>query len=977
MSIQPFDNSRIAMNLVFLCLITWPLHTISGQEVDFAKQIRPILNQHCLACHGLDKEHREADLRLDNFEDATDFAIVPGDPDGSELFNRISSTDASEVMPPPEHGSLTAGEIELIRSWIASGAEYTQHWAFVKPQMPQVPASGFKSWAHNEIDHFIANQLEARHLSPSQHSDWHRLIRRAALDLTGLPPSEEQVRRIVEQPTLKTYEALVDEWLASPAFGEHWAAMWLDLARYADSIGYTEDHERTIWPWRDWVIRSFNENKPFDQFTVEQLAGDLLPDATEDQRLATAFHRNTVSNSEGGTIDEEFRVIAVKDRVNTTVNVWMGITMRCAECHTHKYDPISIQEYYQFYAFFNQTADADRSDEEPRLELITQEQRNRLASLIAEIDEVKRKNSQSANVTLLAPLSVLASSKTSWKIHEDQSIGLVGEIPDNEDLSITFTLLPGTHHGLKLEAMPEPKTGNRVGLSDSGNFILSLVKAELGSKSGAADKDSPKPKPIAFSDAAADFSQMDYDIHYVIRAEADEFGWAVFGAPDGFASNRTAVLTFAEPIVVDSPTELTVSLLFRSKAWPKHIISRLRMSSINSEQPAEKFRNKELDPYAAQLSELERQQNELANPIRVPIISELPVDERRTTQLMIRGSYLNPGETVAAAVPASFHAFPAEAPNDRLGVARWLLDAENPLTARVTVNRFWARIFGRGIVETEEDFGTQGSMPTHPDLLDWLATDFQRNGWNVKRLLKQLVMSSTYRQANQTTPDQLRVDPQNLYFSRGPRGRLSAEVVRDQALLVSGLLSQKMYGAPVYPPSPVKKIRNSFAGDFIWHTSTGEDRYRRAIYTFLKRSQPHPLFETFDMSTRQVCSFRRLNTNTPLQSFMTLNDEAFLECAQQLAHRMSKHSTVLDEQLREGLETALRQPADPSQIGTLKKLVARVSQEYALDVSAARTITGIDDQEILEHVTEEKTVELASLTVAANVILNLDSFLTK
>jgi hypothetical protein len=973
------------LNLVLLVVgIFCP--SVAGQQVEFATDIRSILNKHCLACHGADQEHRAAGLRLDNYESATESVIVPGQPESSELYFRISSDDESYVMPPPEHGKLSEEEIKLIGDWIQSGAKYQAHWSFTPPRQTEIPQTQLENWSYNEVDHFVAAKLEAKHLTPSEPADPHQLLRRLALDLTGLPPSDEQISKFTAKPDLETYEQMVDELLNLPTYGEHWASVWLDLARYADTIGYTEDHSRTIWPWRDWVIRALNENMPFDQFTIEQLAGDLLPNATAEQRLATAFHRNTLSNSEGGTIDEEFRVIAVKDRINTTINVWMGLTMRCAECHTHKYDPISIEEYYQFYDFFNQTADADRSDEEPRLDYLPTTQRELLAALDMRLAE-KRVEAASIPRPWLAvkPTRATSADHDAIKIQDDQSISVLGATPANADISFEIQIPPGKFYGLRLEVLPEPEKGNQVGLSDGGNFILSKFSAELAAiwnndeNQNGNHQDKPPKQPdqlLEFSDAIADFMQNGYDILDTIRKPSEEKGWAVAGAPDGFRGRRIALFEFKTPLDVGSDSTLMVTLGFHSKRWPKHIISRFRVSAIIEAEPVEKFRQNNFDPLDRELADLLHQRLAVSTPVKVPIMVELAENQRRITHLMTRGSYLSPAEKVEAQVLAAFHEWPQGAPRNRLGVAQWLIDPENPLTARVTVNRFWARLFGRGIVETEEDFGLQGNLPTRPELLDWLAVDFREHGWDVKRLLKQLVMSATYRQSSQATPDRLAADPQNRFLSRGPRNRLSAEVVRDQALMVSGLLSNKMYGPPVYPPSPIKVIRNAFAGDFVWQTSDGEDRYRRAIYTYLKRSQPHPLFDTFDMATRQVCSFRRINTNTPLQSFMTLNDEAFVECALHLARRMLEQSNNLDEQLRWGLKTALRCPPDEVQVEVLHKLVQKVRAEYSRDIDSATQLVR-QLTEVERSMSVEETVELACLTVAANVILNLDAFLTK
>jgi mono/diheme cytochrome c family protein len=717
-----------------------------GQQIDFARQIRPILNRHCIACHGPDESHRAASLRLDNFDDATSWAIVPGELEESEVYQRIHDTDPHYQMPPPNHSKLTEEEILLLEQWIVSGAKFTQHWAFIPPEVPEIPESSFPEWSLNPIDHFIGQRLQGANLAPNPPADPLRLLRRLALDLTGLPPTADQIRRMELDSGLATYEAIVDELLQSQSYGEHWAAMWLDLARYADTIGYTEDHPRTMWPWRDWLIQALNQNVSFDRLTLALIAGDLLAPSHLQQPLATAFHRNTLTNSEGGTIDEEFRVIAVKDRVNTTMNVWMGLTFGCAECHTHKYDPISIQEYYRFYDFFNQTADSDRPDDEPRLD-------------------------------------------------------------------VTFELAEG-----------------------------------------------------------------------------------------------------GEPQVA-----------------------------------------------------------------KVPVMQELSADKRRETFVMNGGNYLATGEKVTAATPFAFHPLPDNAPSNRLGVAQWLVSWENPLTARVTVNRYWSRLFGTGIVETEEDFGLQGGLPSHPELLDWLACDFQQRGWDVKRLLKQIVMSATYRQCSGITEEKRERDPLNRYVSRGPRNRLPAEVVRDQALSVSGLLSDRQFGPPVFPPSPIKEIRNAFAGVFHWQVSAGEDRYRRAIYTFLKRSQPHPLFETFDTPSRQVCGLKRIPTNTPLQSLMTFNDEAFFECAQHLARQMMNQDQSVEVQIQWGLERALGRQIDPDQLPPLVGLYLQCLEQFSRNPSEAGQLLG-DLVAELDSTTEDVTDKInrwASLTIVANVILNLDEFLSK
>jgi len=955
-------------------------NTVGAQEqssVRFNRDIRPILSRHCTTCHGPDESSRQADLRLDTFEGATEYAIDPGDADFSELIERVESAD--NPMPPAEHGErLTDKEIRLLRQWIDAGARYETHWSFVKPVRPSIPGDVDDSLLH-PIDRFVV--AKARQPLQGQ-ANPARLMRRLALDLTGLPPSHSQVDRFVANPTNANYEGIVDELLQQDTFGEHWASMWLDLARYADTVGYASDENRTIWPWRDWLIQALNNNMPFDQFTRELLAGDLLTNPTVDQRLATAFHRNTLNNNEGGTNDEEFRTISVKDRISTTLNTWMGLTIRCAECHSHKYDPISHTEYHQFLDFFNQTTDADRGDERPLLSLSPARLDPNITEIDQQIQDLQRQL-QVANKapvwTTTAALDPQSTNGTRLNLQADQSVLASGPNPESETFSLSFRLPPGKWTGLRIDALTSSYHGHLLGRGDRGAFVMTQVKAAI--------QQGDLTKEIGLSSAVADYAQPNFEAKYLIRDSVDQSdepkGWAVQHAEQGFTTDRFVVVQFAEPVHLIRSTEstsLTVQLAFTSK-WPRHSLGRFRISFTQVPNPVDKFRQGQLEPLANRIRQLTRQRNRL---IPVPILEELPKQQRRVTRLMKRGNFQNLGDTVQAAVPNAFHPFPEDAPNNRLGVAQWLTDRDNPLTARVAVNRHWARLFGKGIVVTEEDFGTQGTPPTHPQLLDWLAVDFQSD-WNVKRSLKQIVMSATYRQSSRSTPEQLAADPDNVLLTRGPRVRLPAEAIRDQALSVSGLLSDKMYGPPVYPPNPVKQIANAFSNARPWQTSQGADRYRRSIYTFLKRSQPHPLFETFDTATRDVCSLRRINTNTPLQSFMTLNDEAFVEAAQALAARMDKEasdsrmsgdadsaSNPGQRAIEFGLQTALLHPADPQQTQVLLDLYLETLARYSQNPDQATLMIG----KYAEQVAVERHPQLAALTVVANVILNLDEFLT-
>jgi mono/diheme cytochrome c family protein len=771
--------------------------------VDYNRDIRPILAKNCFACHGQDDSHRAAKLRLDRRDTALrprkrGAAIVPRMPEKSLLIQRVSAEDEDERMPPMETGNmLTKQQIATLKRWIGQGAPYAEHWAFVKPKRPPLPAvrshaeRGNERWVRNGIDYFVLARLEKRGLKPAAEADRHVLLRRLSLDLRGLPPTPREIDEFVRDRSPDAYEKAVDRFLKDPAYGERWARMWLDLARYADSAGYGSDPLRpNIWPYRDWVIDAFNRNLPYDQFSIQQLAGDLLPHPTLQQRIATAFHRNTMTNTEGGTDDEEFRVAAVKDRVDTTMQVWMGLTMGCAKCHSHKYDPITQQEYYRFYAFFNQTADNDRPDERPTMPAPSPQQREQNRRIDGRIAAVKKQ--------LAAP---------------------------------------------------------------------SLVAVR--------------------------------------------------------ALRRT-------PIPVESLTLLGA------------------IGKLEKSRPAVP---------------------------KVPVMVELPAKQRRQTYLMIKGNFLNRGEKVEPGVPAAFHSLPKGAPGNRLGVAKWLFDANNPLTARVAVNRYWSALFGVGLVETEEDFGTQGEMPSHPELLDWLAVEYVRLGWDTKALLKLLVTSATYRQAARTTPEKLAKDPRNRLLSRGPRFRLEAEMVRDQALALSGLLSRKMHGPSVYPPQPPGLWQAAFNGERTWPTSKGEDRHRRGLYTFWRRTVPYPSMATFDATSRETCTVRRIRTNTPLQAFVTLNDPVYVECAQALARRIVKEGGRTTEQrARFGLRLCLCRPPRAEQVKQVIQLFQTERERYRKDTKAALALA---TEPLGPLPSGMDAAELAAWTVVANVLLNLDAVLMK
>jgi mono/diheme cytochrome c family protein len=769
--------------------------------VDFGRDVRPILSRNCFACHGPDLAQRARGLRLDQRDSAVQkrkdgkAAIVPGAAAKSELVRRITAEDATVRMPPKESGhELTPTEIATLQKWIDEGAVYAEHWAFVKPVPKPLPMVKDRSWPRNGIDYFVQARLERAGLKPSEEADRHVLLRRVSLDLRGLPPTHAEIDAFINDPSPDAYEKAVDRFLKDPAYGERWARMWLDLARYADSAGYGSDPLRpNIWRYRDWVIDAFNRNLPFDRFTIEQLAGDLLPTPTLEQRLATAFHRNTMTNTEGGTDDEEFRTAAVKDRVDTTVQVWMGLTMGCAKCHSHKYDPISQAEYYQFYALFNQTADVDQPDERPTLAVPTPamaEQNRQVDAKVASLRQRVQTPPATVAAVLVAQRSLLPPAE----------------------------LLAAVHEIAKLE----------------------------------------KSRPAA-------------------------------------------------PLV--------------------------------------------------------------------PVMVELPAEQRRPTRIMLKSNFLNLGDRVEPAVLGSFHPLSKGAALNRLGVAQWLVHPDNPLTARVAVNRFWSQLWGAGLVETEEDFGSQGELPSHPELLDWLALEYLRLGWDTKALLKTIVTSSAYRQSSRVTAERLAKDPRNRLLSRGPRFRLEAEMVRDQALALSGLLSRKVGGPSVYPPQPAGLWQAAFNGQRTWPTSTGEDRHRRGLYTFWRRTIPYPSMATFDAPSRETCQVRRSRTNTPLQAFVTLNDPVYVEAAQALARRIVKEGGATpEERARFGLRLCLCRPPHDEQVKHLVALYQSEREHYRTDAKAALALAS-DPLGPLPSGMD--AAELAAWTVAANVLLNLDGVLTK
>jgi len=951
---------------------------VLADSVQYGRDIRPIIANACFKCHGPDDAARQAGLRLDTFEGATRMlrdgtaAITPGVPETSTLLARVASHDPSDRMPPPEVGpALDQKSIDTLKQWIAEGAVYQPHWAFVKPERPTLPDVRNATWPRNGIDFFVLARLEAEGLSPSAEASRATLARRLYLDLTGLPPTPEEVAEFVNDASPAAYEKLVEELLASPHYGERFARVWLDLARYADTKGYEKDDRRTIWRYRDWVIDAFNADMPYDQFTIEQLAGDLLPNATESQVLATAFHRNTMTNDEGGTDNEEFRSAAVIDRVNTTMSVWMAMTIGCAQCHTHKYDPITHREYFQFYDFFNHTEDADVPADTPLLPTPTKEQRLARESLDRAIGVEQLRFSYASQR--------LMENRADWEneLHKAAaSLPVLGDWEmrpfqktESYDAAFALAAAPAGAAPTDWQAQPQFADG-AVHQLHEGEAGVTFLKRTISS---------PEAREVEFSIGSNDGFALSLNGNEIAKDATTRSA-----APD--QNKVKATLAQGENTlvlsVVNSGAGHAFYFTMNAQTLPPDVMAALgKAKDARTDEDSKLLQDQfaaiapELAPIRDRLAALRVERNNLEASIpQTPVLRELAADQRRKTRVFERGSFLTPGEEVAAAVPAVFPRMQESARMDKLGLAEWLVSPENPLTARVAVNRHWYQFFGAGIVATLEDFGTQGDLPTHPDLLDWLAIEFMARDWSMKELCRLIVTSSTYRQTSEVTPEVLERDPYNKFYTRGPRFRLEAETIRDQALAIGGLLNKQLYGPSVMPPQPEGVWMLVYSSD-KWVTSEGADRHRRGLYTFWRRSSPYPSMVAFDAPSREVCTSQRIRTNTPLQAFVTLNDPVYVEAAQSLARRMAQlPDATVEQRAKYGFVAATSREPTPEEIAHLIRLYQSELAHYRGNLDAANEMacnpigplpSGID------------LADAAAWTVVSNVLLNLDEVLNK
>ena len=1022
----------LAVAAVAVIAVSIPAEAGKSERVDFAQDVQPILRRHCYRCHG--SKNQEASLQLNlrasafSEADSAEPIVVKHDAAGSLLVKRITDEEFGDIMPL-DSDPLSKREIRVLARWIDQGAPWPdelaegKHWAYqgiVRPVVPQHRV------AETPIDYFIRRRLQQRGLAPSEPLDRARLIRRVSLALTGLPPTPEQVRQFADDTSQDAYEKVVDRLLGSPRYGERWAVPWLDLARYADSNGFQADQIRDNWAYRDWVIRAFNEGLPFNEFVIDQIAGDLRENATTEQKIATGFHRMTTCNVEAGVHPEANRVNQVVDRVNTTATVFLGTTLECAQCHDHKYDPFTQKEYYGLFAYFNNTPLEVKNTSGvtwdfygPTMDLpMSEASEQTYASLQAKLSDLQASRNQAVTASdaefdrwlaglrrsgdgqwqSIVPEKFESSGDEEFTIQEDGAVLLTGSVPDT--VEHIFTLAPtadelgesGEITAIKLDVLTDdaiPGKGPGRGDAKRSNIILSELTCEL-----VKDKETVS---VALQDPAADFSQGGWNVAGAIDGDR-KTGWAI--APQ-FGKPHWASFVLSAPIQFDSHADrlrVTLAQYFgRGRVIGKPRISiysgdttylnldasirKLAAKEKPSKADRKKLR-KEFDKHNPQLRKLDREiaqakkQLEQVKPDTTLVMLEL--DEPRETFVMIRGDYENLGDPVAPSTPAVLPR-PDSLPTsgDRLEFARWLTCDENPLLSRVTVNRWWAEFFGTGLVNTPEDFGTQGEDPSHPQLLDWLASELIDSGWSMKHIHKLIVMSDTFQQTSRITPELSAADPGNRWLARGPRFRLSAESLRDNALAISGLLSDKMYGPPIMPFQPENIWRSVGRNQPKWTAAQSEDRFRRGTYVVWKRAAPYPSFINFDAPDRGSCTVNRGRSNTPLQALTLLNDPAYAEMALAMADRILLGSPSQDDESRIGyaVRLALAREASTYEISLLKDLLDSERRVLQRDETlvAARTKVPFKGMRLR---TKDGN-ELAAWFAVANVLLNLDETMSQ
>ena len=905
-----FKKIWLAVGIIVLAVALFLIY-FNGTKIDFNTQVKPIFNKKCIACHGGVKQKggfsvlfREEALAKTK---SGKYAIVPGNPGQSELVKRITNTDPEERMPY-KHEPLSKEEISILKSWIKQGAEWGTHWAYIPVKKEEVPAYNDK-WVKNDIDQFILQKLKEEKLMPSAAADKATLLRRVSLDLTGLPPDEKTADKFLNDNSDKAYENLVNDLLASPSYGERWTSLWLDLARYADTKGYESDQARNIWKYRDWLINAFNQDKHYDDFLMEQIAGDLLPNPDDAKYIATAFHRNSLTNDEGGTDNEEFRTSAVLDRVNTTWSALLGTTFNCVQCHSHPYDPFKHDEYYKFMAFFNNSRDEDTEADYPLLRQYTSPKDSAKFSQLMEwlnknVSQQEAKEQYDFLKTWQPAINVLRcdefvnAAMTGWLV-EIRNYGTCRLKDVSLDKSKEFTV-------------------QFVSIHNSGQLEIYL--------------DSLNTKP-----------------YKIIKAWSTTKGWDFATVP-------------IEPVA----GKHNLYFKYINTSIPPEHPNGILMQWFRFSQP---FPGKDKPGYTTAKILFDSLMR--SKPETTPIMMENTANMFRPSYVFERGNWLVKGKEVSADVPHILNPMPDNVPKNRLGLAMWLADKKNPLVSRTMVNRLWEQLFGFGLAETLEDLGTQGIPPTHKELLDYLSWKFMHDdNWSIKKMLKEMVLSATYRQDSKVTERLLKKDPNNKFYARGPRIRLSAEQLRDQGLAVSNLLSKKMFGKSVMPYQPDGIWLSPYNGD-IWTMSDSTNQYRRAVYTYWKRTAPYPSMITFDGGSRAVCITRRIRTNTPLQALTTLNDSAYIVMARNFAKRMQQDAAAdVKKQISDGYKWMMFKPIAPNKLAALTSLYSTSKEKYVKDEKAAADLLAVNKK-------DKAKPELAALVVVANAMLNLDEWVNK
>lgn len=1044
-----FSPSRrlTAWVLAALCAVS-TLSTRDAQaaakssDIDFNRDIRPILSDNCFHCHGPDEKTRKAKLRLDAKEgilkDLGGYqAVKPGDAKASEVWKRIITKDENDVMPPPEtHKKLKSDQIALIKKWIEAGAPFAGHWAFEAPKLSAVPEVKDTKWPRNSIDNFIAAKLNEHKLKPSPETDRITLIRRVTFDLTGLPPTLKEIESFVADKSPDAYEKVVDRLLASPRYGEHMARYWLDAARYGDTHGLHLDNERSMWPYRDWVVRAYNENLPFNEFTKWQIAGDLLKNPTRDQQIASGFNRCNVTTSEGGSINEEFIFRYAVDRTETTAAVWMGLTAGCAQCHDHKFDPISQKEFYQLYAFFNSAADPAMDGNilltPPILKLTTPAQEKQLKQYDADIANVNTKIKDA-----LAKLDYKDPAEQDPKPEKKtiETVWVDDDLPTGAKPQHT-----ADNHPLKWIASGDgPVHSGQKAIKRSGKGIVQdffdglpqqlfvPAKGKIFAHVYLDPKDPPKGVMLQFNTGSwshralwgetnsiewgkegtverivmgalpktGEWVKLEFDIAKLKLKAGTKFAGLAFTHKDGTMYwDKTGVTYTVDP--ANDPT-YSLSLWLKTNQGkvvagvPDDVKNILRSVKPEERKPEQHQRLRDyyfenvclgtsdiFDPLRAERKPFQDKRDELDKSIDATfIMADLP--QKRDAFVMIRGQYNKPGDKVTPGTPAAFPKIKSrsELP-DRLDLAEWLVAPENPLTARVTVNRYWQQFFGTGLVKTSGDFGSQGQPPSHPELLDWLAVTFREQGWDTKKFVRLIVTSSTYRQDSKVTPKLLAADPENLLLARGPRFRFDAEVLRDNVLAVSGLMNNTIGGKAVKPYQPEniwEPVAYSGSNTRYYKQDSGDALYRRSLYTFIKRTAPAPAMTTFDAPSREAFCVKRERSNTPLQALQLMNDVQHFEAARAFAQRMMKEggSTVSDR-LTFGFQAATGRAPSKQEAEVLKDSYFKQLVRYEKDVEAAKKAISYGESKADATL---NVSELAAYTMVANMVLNLDEVVTK